>query len=139
MPVSTCRLGSGTSSLGERRLYWINTLFQISVKRPQSPLTAQTCPGSSCFSQASGPRSQWISVQGPQGPVSAISQKLSLRPEVTRWLESKPGWLSQTCAASLSSGICPSSSLKVVAQIRFLSKPHTWVSSSQDQEMASFL
>ncbi len=40
----------------------------------------------------SGVRSMWISEQGPQGPVSPISQKLSFRPNRS----TREGWMSVT-------------------------------------------
>lgn len=51
-------------------LNWINTRFQISSTLGSSMLTR-------CEASLPPMRSQWISLQGPQGPVSPISQKLS--------------------------------------------------------------
>jgi hypothetical protein len=89
MPVSTCLAGRGVSLPSGPRLNWINTRFQISITRASSALTR-----SPPF--LSGVRSMWISLHGPQGPLSPISQKLSfllprtdalggqvLRPQVT--------------------------------------------------------
>ena len=39
MPVSTCLAGSGVSERSGLRLYWMKTLFQISITRGSSPLT----------------------------------------------------------------------------------------------------
>src|SRR5690554_6660079 len=70
-------LGRGVMFPFSSRLYCINTKFQISNQRSQShsPI-AQT----SASHFLSSPLSIRISLQGPQGPVSPIDQKLSFSP-----------------------------------------------------------
>src|SRR6478609_5102171 len=71
MPVSTCCEGRVEKVPSGFALYWMNTLFQISMHCAEVPLTS--LPPVS----PAGVRSTCSSVQGPQGPVSPIIQKLS--------------------------------------------------------------
>ena len=68
-------------------------------------------PRPACRS-ASGPRSRWISLHGPHGPVSPISQKLSLRPKKRMCSGSMSVCLRQKPAASSSRPRSPLSSSK---------------------------
>ena len=72
MPVSTLVNGSGTRPSG-RWSNSMNTRFQISSQRGQVSEWSgmQSGPSENC-----APRSKWISLHGPHGPVSAIRQKL---------------------------------------------------------------
>ena len=85
MPVSTCCAGSGVNVPSGLALYWMKTLFQISMQRASEPLTsvAPSACSSGEVSRGPGRRSTWISVHGPQGPVSPIIQKLSFLPPLT--------------------------------------------------------
>src|ERR1700740_2075325 len=101
MPVSTCREGSGSSEPSFSRLNWLNTLFQISITCGSSPLTS-VLPGT-FFLASSLRQSTCISVQGPQGPVSPISQKLSFFPNER--ILSSPRYFFHSAAASSSLGV----------------------------------
>lgn len=71
MPVSTCREGSARSEPSACRSNWMNTRFQTSITSGSPVFTS--------FAASRPPmRSKWISEHGPHGPVSPISQKLSL-------------------------------------------------------------
>ena len=77
MPVSTCLDGSSWSSpfgvavvLDEDEVPELDVAGAVGVDGAHMA-------GLAGWSQASGPRSRWISLHGPQGPVSPISQKLS--------------------------------------------------------------
>ena len=77
--MSTLGNGSGTRPSG----FWsnsMNTRFQISSQRGQVSLWSgmQCGPSDRC-----APRSKWISLHGPHGPVSAIRQKLLSSPAST--------------------------------------------------------
>ena len=88
MPVSTCCAGSGVKVPSGLALYWMKTLFQISMQRASEPFTsvAPDFCSSTEVSRGPGRRSTWISVQGPHGPVSPIIQKLSFLPPLTMWM-----------------------------------------------------
>ena len=74
--MSTLVNGNGTRLSGS----WsnsMNTRFQISSQRGHvSEWSGMQCGPS----ENSGPRSKWISLHGPHGPVSAIRQKLASSP-----------------------------------------------------------
>jgi len=77
--VSTLWKGSSTRPLG-RWSNSMNTRFQISSQRGQvSEWSGMHCGPS----ENSTPRSKWISLHGPHGPVSAIRQKLLSSPAST--------------------------------------------------------
>src|SRR5678815_5657499 len=78
IPVSTCFAGNGSRLPSFNRLNCINTLFQISITCGWSLFTSSFA--SCCLRSLSVRQSTCISVQGPQGPVSPISQKLSFLP-----------------------------------------------------------
>ena len=82
MPVSTCLAARGEKVPSALALNWMKTWFQISMQRELDELT-NSRPGSS---SSEGRRLKWISEQGPQGPVSPICQKLSLRLPWTMWM-----------------------------------------------------
>ena len=106
MPVSTCWAGSSVSLPVASRLYWMKTLFQISITRGSSPLTGARRPAARSASiSACGLRSTLISVHGPHGPVSPISQKLSLAPKKWTWSSGRPATSFQMAAASVSRGM----------------------------------
>ncbi|OGX14166.1 MAG: hypothetical protein A3K11_11765 [Nitrospirae bacterium RIFCSPLOWO2_12_FULL_63_8] len=86
----------------------MKTRFQISITRSPSPLGTAS-PGTD------GPWSKWISEQGPQGPVSAICQKLSVSSQRTIRDAGTPIF-SQSLNAS-------SSSRNTVTQSRSLGRP----------------
>ena len=100
MPVSTWRAGSGLKVPSGLALNWMKTRFQISMQRASLPLTSVP------FVSPSGVRSTWSSVQGPQGPVSPIIQKLSFLLPLTMWIAgSRPAarnFSAQTSQASWS-------------------------------------
>ena len=75
MPVSMTLAGSGSSEPSALRLYCMNTRFHISMTSGLSLLTSDA--PLTFFLSSSLLRSMCISEQGPQGPVSPISQKLS--------------------------------------------------------------
>ncbi len=79
IPVSMEGFGNGVIAPDSSRLNCMNTRFHSSRKRSQSQPTAQSGRSQPC----SGPRSMWISEQGPQGPVSPMAQKLSASPRRT--------------------------------------------------------
>ncbi len=79
----------------------------------------------------SGPKSQNSSELGPHGPMSPISQKLSLS---RRWMRSIGKPTSSTHSATASS-----SSTWQVTQMRSPSRPSVSVENSQAQRMASAL
>ena len=79
IPVSTLLNGKGCRPSG-RWSNSMNTRFQISSQRGQfSEWSGMQCGPS----ENSAPRSKWISLHGPQGPVSAIRQKLLSSPSST--------------------------------------------------------
>ncbi|CAB4912516.1 unannotated protein [freshwater metagenome] len=125
-PVSTLRVGRSLSSPDSPRKCWVNTRFQISTNRFSASSFAGP-PSGPC----SGPKSKKISVEGPQGPVSPISQKLSLS---SRWilLGSRPTTSVQMPSAS-------SSVTWHVTQRRSPSMPRTSVTNSQAHGIASAL
>ena len=101
IPVSTCVAGSGTKDLSAFLSNCMNTLFQISTTCGWSLFTS-SLPGFKAIS-ASSRKSIWISEQGPQGPTSPISQKLSfLLPNII--LSSPPKIPFQISHASWSKG-----------------------------------
>jgi hypothetical protein len=140
MPVSTWRAGSGLSEPSSWRLNSMNTRFQSSMKRSLPALTPRPLSAPSRGSVPGPPRSMWISVQGPQGPVSPISQKLSFF-EKGRTCDGSMSVRSRhRRAASSSAGRpSPASPAKTVAHRRSLGRPQTLVRSSQAQAMASSL
>ena len=82
----------------------------------------------------------WISEQGPQGPVSPISQKLSLRPKRSTWEGSTSVASRQIRSASSSAGRPSASSPpKTVTHSRSLGSFQTPVRSSQAHGIASAL
>ncbi len=102
MPVSTCLAASGEKVPSALALNWMKTWFQISMQRGLDAFT----PLRPSTSSSEGRRLKWISEQGPQGPVSPICQKLSLRLPWTMWTAgSRPSALKssvQMAAASWS-------------------------------------
>ena len=136
IPVSTCLDGSGSRLPSALRLNSIKTLFQISMTCGWSAFT-NALP--SPLARSSGLRkSTWISVQGPQGPVSPISQKLSFLE--ARMMRSVSMYFCQIAMLSWSCGT-PSlaSPSKTVTYSCSLGMRYTSVSSSQAQPMASAL
>ena len=112
-------LGSGVSVPASSRSYCMNTRFQNSMNR--SPCLSLSGPPSG---PNSAPRSMWISLHGPHGPVSPICQKFSSSPR--RWMRSIG---TPTCSCQIASA---SSSLScTVIHRRSPSMPHTSVTSSQ--------
>ncbi len=97
IPVSTEGLGSGCKWPCLSRLNCIKTKFQISTYLSPS---ASGVPGGP--PATSGPWSKKISVQGPQGPVSPIDQKLSLSPQREKRCADTPMSFNQISAASSS-------------------------------------
>ncbi|SGA30944.1 Uncharacterised protein [Chlamydia abortus] len=94
-PVSTCLLGKASREPSAERLNSINTRFQYSKKRSPS-LSSRgevAVPNDS-------PRSKRSSEQYPQGPVSAMLQKLSL--SVRRKIRSEGKCCSHRAKASSS-------------------------------------
>ena len=73
MPVSTDLKGSSVRGPSSGWSNSMNTRFQISSQRGQVSVWSGTQPAPS---ENSMPRSKWISLLGPQGPVSAMRQKL---------------------------------------------------------------
>ena len=123
--MSTLGLGRGSRVPSSRRLYCMKTRFQSSNQRSQSQAPmAQTGASHRC----SSPRSKTISLQGPQGPVSPISQKLSFRPSPTIRSGGRPAISCQSSKASRSSS---SPSRKIVTQSRSFGSSKTSVRSSQ--------
>ena len=125
-PVSTFRVGRSVSAPVSPRKYWVNTRFQISTKRCSASSFAGP-PSGPC----SGPKSKKISEDGPHGPVSPISQKLSLS---RRWMRSRG---TPTPSAQMSSA--SSSETWHVIQIRSPSTPRVSVTNSHAHGMASVL
>ncbi|MNE72649.1 hypothetical protein D3C80_1686080 [compost metagenome] len=83
IPVSTCCAGNFSSEPSALRLNSMKTLFQISTTCGWSLFT-KLFPETWAFSSAVL-KSTWISEQGPHGPWSPISQKLSfLFPKMIR-------------------------------------------------------
>ncbi len=139
-PVSTYFAESGTSLSLPRRLNCMNTRFHSSMYLAQPLLTRHLCPGTFFISHISGPRSICISLQGPQGPVSPISQKLSFLPQARTFSASIGVTLVHKFAASSSSGSLSAwSPAKTVAHNRSDSIPQTSVRSSQAHWIASAL
>ena len=95
MPVSTHLAGSSSRVPSDLRLYCMKTLFQISMTWGVPALIMSGV-------QPLGVRSKWISEQGPQGPVSPISQKLSFSPKRRMWLGSTSVTVFQMFSASSS-------------------------------------
>ncbi len=132
IPVSMEGAGSGCSSPSASRSNCMNTRFQISRNSPASPASSNSSRVTSVPRRPSGRRSKWISEQGPQGPVSAICQKLSLSP--------RPKMRSSfTPAISRHSPRASSSVWCTVTQRRSAGMPYSTVSSSQAKRMASRL
>ena len=133
MPVSTLWNGSGTRPPG-RWSYSMKTRFQISSQRGQFSEWSGTHSGPS---ERWAPRSKWISLHGPHGPVSAIRQKLlsspeSTSPQIAILSGGRPISSRQTARAI-------SSSLYVVAARRSAGIPRSPVRNSQAKWMASRL
>ena len=106
MPVSMLRAGSGSRWPSAMRWYCMNTRFQISITCGSDWFT-RSRPGMPEAAFSSAVRmSMWISEQGPQGPVSPISQKLSCLLPRRMWSSGR--YLRQACCASVSS-VVPSS------------------------------
>lgn len=122
----------------------MNTLFQSSMKRSLKRGSSVLTP---CFGSAPSigfvpgpPRSKWISVHGPQGPVSPISQKFALRPKRSTRLGSTPAFWIQMRSASTSAGSPSfSSPPNTVTQRRSFGSPHTSVRSVHAHVIASSL
>ena len=136
IPVSTCFCGSGSSEPFAFLLYCMNTRFQISITRWWLLFTSST-PGT-CARSSSLLRSMWISLHGPQGPVSPISQKLSFL--FPRMILSAGRCFNHASFASWSIAT-PSCSYpsNTVAYNLSLSSLYTSVRSSHAQSMASVL
>ena len=118
----------------------MNTLFQSSMKRSFPALTPSFRSAPSRESVSGPPRSMWISVQGPQGPVSPISQKLSLRPKKSTCAGSTSVDSFQMRAESSSRGRPSfSSPPNTVTHSRSRGRPHTFVRSSHAHGIASAL
>ena len=118
----------------------MNTRFHSSMKRSLPALTPISRLAPSVGSLPGPPRSMWISVQGPQGPVSPISQKLSRRSKRRTWLGSTSVSSSHRRSASSSAGSPSASSPpKTVTHKRSFGRPQTSVRSSQAHGMASAL
>ena len=82
MPVSTDGLGSGRRARSGSCSNCMKTRFQISIQRSQSQAGPwQGRPAAASAQGRSSPWWKWISLHGPQGPVSPMAQKLSLSPE----------------------------------------------------------
>ena len=114
-PVSIDGLGSSVRVPSGAWLYCMKTRFQNSMNR--SP--CGSCSGPPSGPNA-GPRSMWISLHGPHGPVSPICQKLSLSPR--RWMRSIG---TPTCSCQMASA---SSSLSwTVIHNRSPSRPNVSV------------
>ncbi len=77
MPVSTCFLGK-EGLIGLVRLYWMKTLFQISMMRWQSPFHKHV-PADFAYRRTRAQNRNGFRNKATQGPVSAILE-LSLRP-----------------------------------------------------------
>ena len=105
------------------------------MKRSLPAFTPMARSRPAAGSESAGPRSMWISVQGPQGPVSPISQKLSLRPKRRMWLGVDVGHLAPERRSASSSAARPSaaSPSKTVTHRRSLGSPQTSVRSSHAQ------
>ena len=122
------------------RLYWIKTRFQNSINLAQPPLTQHLWPWTFFLSQRSGPRSICISLQGPQGPVSPISQKLSFLPKArTRSRYYRRHLRPKFCGLIVSRQTVFLSPAKTVAHSLSGSISQTFVKSSQAHSMASAL
>ena len=118
----------------------MNTRFQSSMKRSLPALTPISGFAPSAGSESGPPRSMWISVHGPHGPVSPISQKLSHFDARSTRSGETPAFSIQMRSAS-SSAPRPSSASpsKTVTHRRSAGRPQTFVSSSQAQVIASSL
>ena len=104
MPVSTDGLGSGRRSSCRRTCSnCMNTRFQISTQRSQSQAGPwHLRPAASSAQGMSSPWWKWISLHGPQGPVSPIAQKLSLSPSEMTRSSPTPATFCQSARASSS-------------------------------------
>src|SRR5678810_588704 len=134
IPVSTCLSGNDSSFPFFDRLNWMNTLFHISITVPVSSLFTNEWPSLFAF----GRLSKCISVQGPHGPVSPISQKLSFLLPINI-LSSGIHFFHSLYASSSLGNPSFSSPSKMVTYNLSLSNPYTLVNSSQLHSIASFL
>ena len=140
-PADALEAHAGVDVLGRQRLE-LAVGVAVELDEDQVPDLDDRgfSPPTSLPPDLSGVRSMWISVHGPHGPVSPISQKLSLLPKVVDVVIVHAGDLlpevGRLLVARHALGASPS---KHVTCRRLLSRPHTLVSSSQAQSMASAL
>lgn len=131
MPVSMCWAGSGFSFPFVSRLNCMKTRFQISMTLGSSLLTMSAASRLPM-------RSKWISEHGPHGPVSPISQKLSvLSPGII--CASGRYFFHSSFASRSAARPSSSSPSKYVAYRRSTGSFHTSVSSVKAHSMASAL
>ncbi len=131
-------LGSGWSGpSGSLRSNCMKTRFQSSIQESLPSCSAWSRPKNLCACASisardpPGSRQRWISLQGPQGPVGPMAQKLSFSP--------RRKMRSLRTPIDLHSSSASSSSRNTVTASRSAGSPSVLVTNSHAQAMASFL
>ncbi len=129
IPVSILGFGRGVSLPVLSLSYCMKTRFHNSLHLSQSHFPI---PHSGASHRSSSPLSMKISLQGPQGPISPMLQKLSFSPNLTILSAGIPVISCHSLKASLSS-------LYIVTHSLSLGRLNSSVKNSHANSIASFL